>query len=114
MSSSPVGPLTPGIIFLPNGIVLESAGIYSVSFSVTAIEPNQMTLFLNGNAVSGSTYGSSAGTQQNTGQVLVGIPSGGVLTLRNQGFTAILLQQFAGGGQLNVNASLTIEKLASL
>jgi len=48
-----------------------AAGTYSVSFSVSATEPNQISLALNGTVVPGTTYGSGAGTQQNTGQAIV-------------------------------------------
>ena len=35
------------------------------------VEPNQFTLFQNGAPVSGSVYGSGAGTQGNNGMVII-------------------------------------------
>ncbi len=72
-----------------------------------------MALFLNGALVTGSIYGSGAGTQQNTGQVIVSVPgTGEVLTLKNHSSSsAVGLASDIGGTQANVNASITIEKL---
>jgi hypothetical protein len=76
------------------------------------VEPNQFSLFLNGAPVAGTVYGSGAGTQQNTGQAIIAIASGDVLTLRNHSSTAaVTLQTLAGGTQTNVNASIIIKKL---
>ena len=47
-------------------ITVVSFGLYEVRFSVTGVEPNQFTLFVNGTAVVGSTFGSGSGIQQNT------------------------------------------------
>jgi BclA C-terminal domain/Collagen triple helix repeat (20 copies) len=89
-----------------------SAGEYLVDFSVTGNEPNQFTLFDNGNPVAGSTYGSGAGTQQNNGQIILSLAAGDSLTLVNQSSAAaVTLQPFAGGTQTNVNASLTVERV---
>jgi hypothetical protein len=108
------GVLTPGITHLPGtaGIMLVNTGDYKVTFSVSAIEPNQMALFVNGTLVPGTVYGSGAGTQQNTGQAILTITAGDVLTVRNHTSPApVSLQTLAGGTQANVNASVTIEKL---
>ena len=60
----------------------------------------------------GSVYGSGAGTQQNTGQVLVTVSSGDVLTVRNHSSAAaVTLQTLAGGTQTSTNASVLIEKV---
>jgi hypothetical protein len=81
-------------------------------FSVSATEPNQMALFVTGVLVPGSVYGSGAGTQQNAGQVIVTVPAGAVLTVRNHtSAAAVGLQELAGGAQPNTNASVAIEKL---
>ena len=56
-----------------------NAGDFKITFSVSGTEPNQMALFLNGTPVLGSVYGSGAGTQQNTGQVIVAVGASDVL-----------------------------------
>ncbi|MBM7565771.1 BclA C-terminal domain-containing protein [Paenibacillus sacheonensis] len=108
------GILTPGITHAPgtSQIVVTVPGDYEVTFNVTAVEPNQFTLLLNGNAIAGATYGTGAGTQKNVGQVIVAIPSGGILTLRNHtSASAVTLQTLAGGTEINVNASILLKKL---
>jgi hypothetical protein len=108
------GILTAGITHIAGSseITLISAGIYKVTFSVSAVEPSQYTAFLNGIAITGATYGSGAGTQQNNGQVMVAVAAGDVLTIRNYtSAAASTLQTLAGGTQANVNASVVIERL---
>ncbi|MBO0602823.1 collagen-like protein, partial [Sporosarcina sp. E16_3] len=87
-------------------------GDYLVTFSVSGVEPSQFALFLNGAQVTGTVYGSGAGTQQNNGQAIITIAASDVLTLRNHSSAAaVTLQTLAGGTQTNVNASLVITKL---
>jgi hypothetical protein len=108
------GILTPGITHAPGnaGIAFTSAGTYKVSFLVSGAEPGQFALFVNGALVPGTVYGSGAGTQQNTGQVIVTLNAADVLTVRNHSSAAaVTLQTLAGGTQTNVNASVLIEKL---
>jgi BclA C-terminal domain len=94
------------------GIHLVNAGTYKVTFSVSATESNQMALYVAGVLVPGSIYGSGAGTQQNTGQAIVTVPAGAVLTLKNHtSAAAVGLQAAAGGTQPNANASVAIERL---
>jgi hypothetical protein len=93
-------------------ITFSASGTYKLTFSITAVEANQFTLFLNGVPLTGATYGSGAGTQQNNGQFIVTLVAADSLTIRN--FTsaaAVTLQTIAGGTQTNVNASVVIEKL---
>jgi hypothetical protein len=109
------GFVTPDIVHVPgtSQIVVAAAGRYDVRFMVASVEPSQFTLFVNGVAVPGSTYGSGAGTQQNSGQVLVEFVAGDVLTLRNHtSAAAVGLQTLAGGTQDNVNASIMITQVA--
>ena len=113
------GLITPGITHVPAAdptgepILFSVGGIYQITFSVSGVEPNQFALFLNGGVIPGATYGSGAGTQQNTGQVIVLIAPGDVLTLRNfLSAAAVTLQTLAGGTATNVNASVLIEQLA--
>ena len=94
---------TPGT----SSIVIATTGIWQVSWIVTAIEPNQFALFLNGTAVPSGTYGSGAGTQQNSGQAILSLSAGDVVSLRNHASSsAVTLHDSAGGSQPNVNASI--------
>lgn len=108
------GVMTPGISHPPGaaGITLVSAGTYLVAFSISGTEPSQMALFVNGSPAPGTIYASGAGTQQNTGQAIVAIPAGGVLTVRNHTSSAAVgLATPIGGTQASTNASVVIEKL---
>ncbi len=94
------------------GIVVDSAGVYEVRFEVNGVEPNQFALFDNGAPLAGATFGSSAGTDTTVGDTMVQLDAGDVLTLRNHSSsTAVTLQTLAGGTQINVNASLTVQRL---
>ena len=96
------------------GIGLANAGDYKVTFSVSGAEPSQFALFVNGVLVVGSVYGSGAGTQQNTGQAILIIGAGDILTLRNHSSAAAVTLAGAppiGGTAAAVNASVLIEKL---
>ena len=94
-------------------IQIGSAGDYSVWFYANGVEPNQFTLFQNGAPVAGSVYGSGAGTQGNTGMVIITAAAGDVLTVRNHSSAAaVTLQTLAGGTQINSNASILIQKLS--
>lgn len=109
------GVLSAGITHAPGdaGITFVTAGTYEVTFTLSGVEPSQMALFLNGAAVPGAIYGSGAGTQPNTGHVIIVVGAGDVLTLRNHtSSAAVTLQTLAGGTQVNVNASILIEQLA--
>jgi hypothetical protein len=109
------GLLTSGITHAPGtaGIALVNAGDYKVTFSVSGTEVSQMALFVNGTTlVPGTIYGSGAGTQQNTGQAIVTLGAGDVLTVRNHSSSAAVgLASLVGGTQANANASVAIEKL---
>ena len=99
---------TPG----SNTIVVINAGIYDISWSVSGVEPNQFALFVNGAPVAGGVFGSGAGTQQNSGELITALSGGDVLTLRNHSSAAaVSLQTLAGGTQSNVNAAMIIRKL---
>jgi hypothetical protein len=108
------GVMSSGITHAPgsSGITLVNSGTYNVTFTVSGTAPNQIALFVNEAAVPGSIYGSGAGTQQNTGQAIINVPSDVVLTVRN--FTssaALALATPIGGTQASTNASVAIEKL---
>ncbi|WP_374756627.1 BclA C-terminal domain-containing protein, partial [Dyadobacter bucti] len=105
------GVIKGGITHAPGttNITLTTAGDYSIWFHVSGVEPNQFTLFQNGAPVAGATYGSGAGTQQNTGMTIITASAGDVLTVRNHtGAAAVTLQTLAGGTQINANASIKI------
>ena len=109
------GVITPGIIHAPgtDSILVTVAGDYEITFSVSGVEPNQFALFDNGAPIAGTVYGSGAGTQQNTGQVIVTLAAGDVITLVNHSSaSAVILQTLAGGTQTNVNASIVIKLLS--
>jgi BclA-like protein len=92
--------------------LINNAGRYLVSFSVTGVEPNQMAVFDNGALVPGSTYGVASGTVQNSGQVILTAAAGDTVTIRNHSSNgAVTLQTGAGGTAANVNASVTIQAL---
>ncbi len=108
------GITTPGITHAPgtSQIHVTVTGDYVAFFSVSTVEPGQFALFVNGAPVMGAVYGSGAGTQQNSGQTMLALSSGDVLTLRNHtSASAVTLQTATGGTQANVNASLAVIKL---
>ncbi|MEI9971562.1 MAG: hypothetical protein WDO73_05580 [Ignavibacteriota bacterium] len=118
MTGGPVAFSTNGALNGISHIPLESlliitlTGDYKVAFSVSGVEPNQFTLFVNGTPIPGTTYGSGGGTQQNNGQAILSLIAGDILELVNYSSVAsVTLQTLAGGSQLNVNASLIIEKI---
>ncbi|AHH01915.1 collagen like minor tail [Pithovirus sibericum] len=105
-----LGPIThaPGT----STITLGNAGNYAVWFSESGVEPNQFTLYQNGAPVAGSTYGSGAGTQINSGMVILTASAGDVLTVRNHtSSAAVTLQTLAGGTVANSNASVLIQQI---
>lgn len=106
--------LLAGITHAPgtSSVLITETGVYEIDFSVSAVEPGQFTLFVNGTSLAGSTFGSGAGTQQNTGSVIADLTAGDVITLRNHtSAAAVTLQTLAGGTRTNVNASIRIKKL---
>ncbi|MEI2312030.1 BclA C-terminal domain-containing protein, partial [Bacillus nitratireducens] len=108
------GLMTPGFTHTPgtSQIMVINAGDYKISFSVSGVQSNQFTLFLNSAPVTNAVYGSGAGTQPNNGQTILTLAAGDILTLNNHtSAAAVTLQTLAGGTQTNINASIVIEKL---
>jgi len=108
------GLMTAGFSHAPGtaGIQVIAAGDYKLTFSVSGVEPGQFALFVNGAVAAGTVYGSGAGTQQDTGQAILRLGAGDVLTVKNHSSAAaVTLQTLAGGTQQNSNASVVIEKL---
>ena len=94
-------------------IVVESAGTYAITFSVSGTEPNQFAIFVNGAPNTSTVYGSGAGTQQNTGQAILILGAGDSISIVNHSSAAAVgLASVIGGTQANVNASVLIERLA--
>lgn len=103
-----------GFVHAPGSpsITVGETGIYEISFIVSGTEPNQFAIFANGVPVAGSIYGSGAGTQQTSGQMILALAAGDILTLRNHSSAAaVTLSSMTGGTEANVNASITIQRL---
>ena len=92
-------------------ITIVNSGIYAIWFSVSAIEPNQFSLYQNGISIQGSIYGSGGGTQINSGMAIVNAFVGDIITLRNHTSASAVTLQSQGGTATNVNASILIQKL---
>jgi hypothetical protein len=108
------GDISSAFVHIPNtaGVVVNVAGEYEVSFSVSAVEPSQFGLTRNGQLVPGTIFGSASGDQQNTGTAILSAAAGDVLTLRSvEAATSINLAPFAGGGLENSDATLMIQKI---
>jgi len=100
------------VIFNPFGATVVSTGVYDISFTVSAVEPNQFALFVNGVVATNTIFGSGAGTQQNSGRAILQLNAGDQVTLVNyQSASAVMLQPLAGGTAQNIMASLIILKL---
>lgn len=115
LTFSAIGSITPAFTFSTgtSTIVIVEAGIYQLSFIATTVEPSQFSVNLNGSFINGSRYGSGAGTQQNSGQLIFTAAAGDVITIRNDASAAaVSLQTLAGGSAINTNASVMIVKLA--
>lgn len=103
-----------GVTHAPNtpDIEVVNAGTYSITYSVSGTEPNQFAIFVNGVAVPSTVYGSGAGTQQNTGQAILALDAGDIITIVNHSSAAAVgLASVIGGTQANVNASVLLERL---
>jgi hypothetical protein len=89
-----------------------TTGTYLINFSISGTQVNQFAVFDNGVVTPSSIYGSGAGTQQNSGQVILTLSAGDLLTLVNHSSSsAVGLASIIGGTQTEVNASLMIEQL---
>lgn len=98
------------------GLTVVNAGTYKFIFDVSGAEPNQFQIYVNNVAVPGTTFGSGAGTQQNTGFGLLTLAAGDVVTLVNSvSASAITLAASTPIGGTNVdnsNASLSLTPAA--
>lgn len=94
------------------GLTVLNAGTYKFLFDVSGTEPNQFQIFVNNVGVPGTTFGSGAGTQQNTGFGLITLAANDVVTLVNSVSAAAVTLAGAtpiGGTNVdNSNASLNL------
>ena len=95
-------------------IIIESAGIYAVWYTVIASNHNQFTLFRNGNPVPGSTNGTENTYTPYSGMVIINAAAGDQLTLKN--YTSALpgsvsIVSRAGGEMTGISASVLILKI---
>ncbi|UUZ82915.1 hypothetical protein LJK88_02510 [Paenibacillus sp. P26] len=111
----------PAITFTaPSTITINESGFYLINWEVFPTPGNSaFGLFFDpagptpASLVLCSNYGTNAGNQPYTGQVVAFLSAGGVLTLnRIDNMGALTLQNAIGGGTPVVSASLFIEKLA--
>lgn len=103
-----------GVIHAPGTTDIEvvDAGTWSITYSVSGTEPNQFSIFVNGVPAPSTIYGSGAGTQQNTGQAILVLGAGDIITIVNHSSAAAVgLASLIGGTQENVNASVLLERL---
>ncbi len=108
------GALTSGLSHAPGSAdtTVIAVGTYEISWNVSAVEPSQFALFVNGVVSAGGIFGSGAGTQQNNGHILLTLSAGDVVSLHNYtSAAATTLQTLAGGTAANVNASILFRKL---
>jgi Collagen triple helix repeat (20 copies) len=106
------GDMTSGITHEAgtSDIDVSVAGEYEVTFSLSALEPNQFGVCRNGLLVPGTIFGSSSG-DQSTGTVILSAAAGDVLSLRNQSTGAIDLDPTAGSWTYNSDATFAIQKI---
>jgi hypothetical protein len=113
-----------GILLMYSGtsqITVTATGVYSVVFVVSsnAYESSQFALTDNGVVLPGTTYGSEAdlagiGTTQYTGQVIVPLSAGDIITLRNPALFTDNVPLMYGGAtqpQLSISASILFVRL---
>jgi hypothetical protein len=95
------------------GITFVTPGTYKVAFVISGTASNQMSTFINGVGTLGGTYGADDGAEQTSGQTILTVSAGNVLTIRNHtSLGAVVLANHAGGSNTSVDASILIERLA--
>ena len=95
-------------------IIIESAGLYAVWYTVTGAEVNQFTLFKNDDPIPGSTYGTGGVNSGYTGMVIINAGAGDQITLRNHTSAGpVTLDNAAGGTETGVSASVMILKIGA-
>lgn len=113
------GILTPGITHTPgsDSITIVTAGIYEINFIVLmrtadVTQAGTVALFANGIPVGQAVYGATVG--QISGQVLLQLAAGTVLTIHNVATTQMVVDPALAGPatQPTVSASIIIERIA--
>jgi hypothetical protein len=101
-------------------ITVTAAGVYSVAFVVLSSGPSQFALTDNGVVLPGTAYSSGYGTSaetdtaQYTGQAIVPLSAGDIITLRNPSFNMLIVPELNGGDiqpLLSINSSILIVRL---
>jgi hypothetical protein len=108
------GPMSSGVTYASNGqITIAVAGVYHVSFLASVTEPGQLELTQNGTPLPSTVYGRATGTSEISGQAILNVAAGDVITLRNPAGNspALTFTPIAGGTQPDVSASITIEQV---
>jgi len=91
--------------------VINESGVYQIEFVAAVDEANQLAIQVNGLTEPSSIYGSNAGMQLNSGQTILSLTAGDLITLTNVTGTAIGLTANAGGASTSVSASLAIQQI---
>jgi hypothetical protein len=95
-------------------ITVTAAGVYSVAFLVSGSGQSQFALTDNGVILPATAYSSGYGTGQYTGQAIVPLSAGDIITLRNPSYSLIGVSQLNGGDiqpLLSLNSSILIVRL---
>jgi len=98
------------------GLTVLAAGTYKFLFDVSGTESNQFQIYVNNAAVPGTTFGSGAGTQQNTGFGYLTLAANDVVTVVNSSsassVTLAASTPIGGTNVDNSNASLSLSLVA--
>ena len=109
------GPMTAGFSHVPGSatVTVNSTGVYSIDFSIReSTGAAQFALADNGTVIPSTIFGGGISEVQLSGQAIVSLVAGDVLTLRNHTSSGtITLTTSAGGSAVSVDASLEIEKI---
>jgi len=106
------GPISAAFTYIPgdSAVLVNTAGVYKITYSVTSAQVNQFAIFVDGLIDLSTVYSVGGQYMQNTGQAIVTLPANVIITLRSVSVTGLLLPVFLGGRQFNVNASLIMER----
>lgn len=100
------------------GLTVLKAGIYRFEFDVSGAEANQFQIYVNNVAVAGTTFGSGATLQQNTGFGFLTLAANDVVTVVNStsagAITLAGTTPIGGTNADNSNASLSLELISSV
>ena len=101
-----------------DGLAVLSAGVYQFMFDVSGAESNQFQIYVNNAAIPGTTFGSGAGTQQNTGFGYLTLLANDVVTVVNSSSDAAVTlagsTPIGGTNVDNANATLSLTKVPAV